>query len=218
MTKKGKLQKFAELADNPIVFEKKPVLKGKWQSDFFKNPHPLILELACGKGDYTLGMARLFPEKNCIGMDIKGNRIWSAARIAGMEQLTNVAFIRDQIDHLTDYFEKSEVEEIWITFSDPFPRDGDARRRLTAKKFLQLYKQVLKPGGLIHLKTDSDILYNFTKETLSELHSVILKDYPDVYAMHKNDELYGIQTYYEQMHLRDGKTIKYLCFQLSGES
>ena len=105
MASKSKLQKFAELVENPIVFDKKPVLKGKWKSDFFKNNHPIVLELACGKGDYTLGMAKLFPENNYIGMDIKGNRIWSAARIAGLENLQNVAFIRDQIDHLNEYFE-----------------------------------------------------------------------------------------------------------------
>jgi tRNA (guanine-N7-)-methyltransferase len=214
VTKKGKLQKFAELADNPIVFEKHPVHKGKWRNDFFHNDHPVILELACGKGDYTLGMARLFPDKNFIGADIKGNRIWSAARIAGIEQLNNVSFIRDQIDHIAEYFENEELDEIWITFADPFPKEGDAKRRLTSKKFLDIYKHVLKKNGLIHLKTDSDTLYNFTKEMLSAYPSVVLKDYPDVYAMHKNEELHGIQTYYEQMHLREGKTIKYLCFRL----
>ncbi|HNY55319.1 MAG TPA: tRNA (guanosine(46)-N7)-methyltransferase TrmB [Chitinophagales bacterium] len=214
MASKSKLQKFAELASNPIVLEKNPAFKGKWNTDFFKNQHPIVLELACGKGDYTLGMARLFPEKNFIGADIKGNRIWSAARIAGIENLQNVGFIRDQIDHINDYFEPGEVEEIWITFSDPFPRDGDAKRRLTSAKFLPHYKEILKAGGLIHLKTDSDLLYSFTKETLNEFPSEILKDYEDVYAMNKNEELYGIQTYYEKMHLLDKRTIKYLCFRL----
>lgn len=214
MASKSKLQKFAELADNPIVLEKAPVLKGRWNSDFFKNEHPIVLELACGKGDYTLGMAKLFPDKNFLGADIKGNRIWSAARIAALENLTNVGFIRDQIDHFNDYFESGEVAEIWITFSDPFPRDGDAKKRLTSKKFLPIYKNILKEGGLIHLKTDSDLLYNFTKETLAEVPSEIIKDYADVYAMNKNEELYGIQTYYEKMHLLDKRTIKYLCFRL----
>lgn len=211
---KGKLIKFAELEHNPIVFQKNPVLKGKWNSDFFKREAPIILELACGKGDYTLGMARLFPENNYIGMDIKGNRIWSAARLAAVHQLSNVAFIRDQIDKLDEYFRPDDIDEIWITFSDPFPRDGDAKRRLTHTKFLDVYRKVLKPGGLIHVKTDSDLLYQFTKEILTETPSEIIKDYPDVYAMGKNDELYGIQTYYEQMHLKDNRTIKYLCFRL----
>ena len=214
MASKSKLQKFAELANNPIVLEKNPVLKGKWKEAFFKNTHPIIIELACGKGDYTLGMAKLFPDKNFIGVDIKGNRIWSAARIADIEKLQNVGFIRDQIDHLCDYFEKEEVEEIWITFSDPYPREGDAKKRLTSKKFLSIYKKILKQGGLIHVKTDSDLLYNFTKEMLHDFPSEILKDYKDVYAMNKNDELYGIQTYYEKMHLNNHRTIKYLCFRL----
>lgn len=214
MASKSKLQKFAELADNPIVFQKNPILKGKWHADYFKNNNPIVLELACGKGDYTLGMAKLFPEKNFIGVDIKGNRIWSAARIANLEGLQHVAFIREQIDLLYNYFEEAEVDEIWITFSDPFLRDGDAKKRLTSTKFLPIYKQILKPGGLIHLKTDSDVLYAFTKETLAEFPSSIVKDYSDVYAMQKNDELHGIQTYYEKMHLKDNRTIKYLCFQL----
>lgn len=214
MASKSKLQKFAELANNPIVLEKNPFLKGRWNTDFFKNTHPIIIELACGKGDYTLGLAKLFLDKNFIGVDIKGNRIWSAARIAGIENLQNVGFIRDQIDHLGDYFETGEVEEIWITFSDPFPRDGDAKRRLTSKKFLSIYKYILKEGGVIHVKTDSDLLYNFTKEMLQEFPSVIMKDYDDVYALNKNEELHGIQTYYEKMHLKDNRTIKYLCFQL----
>lgn len=214
MASKSKLEKFAELAENPIVFEKDPAMKGKWNVDFFHNQHPIILELACGKGEYTNGMAKLFPEKNFIGMDIKGNRIWSGARITALEQLNNVAFIRDQIDHLPEYFEEGEVSEIWITFSDPFPRKADARRRLTSSKFLPIYKRVLKKDGLVHLKTDSDLLYEFTKEMLQETPSEILKDYEDVYAMNKNDELYGIQTYYERMHLLDKRTIKYICFRL----
>ncbi|MEZ5053553.1 MAG: tRNA (guanosine(46)-N7)-methyltransferase TrmB [Chitinophagales bacterium] len=214
MASKSKLQKFAELADNPIVFEKNNAMKGKWNTSFFKNNHPIVIELACGKGDYTLGMAKLFPEKNFIGVDIKGNRLWSAARVANLENLTNVAFVREQIDQLENYFDAGEVSEIWITFSDPFPRKGDAKRRLTSQKFLPIYKKIIQANGIIHVKTDSDLLYEFTKEMLAIIPSTILKDYADVYAMQKNDELYGIQTYYEKMHLRDNRTIKYLRFQL----
>jgi tRNA (guanine-N7-)-methyltransferase len=214
LARKSKLEKFADLANNPIVIEKNPILKGKWNTDFFKNNHPIIIELACGKGDYTLGMARLFSDKNYIGVDIKGNRIWSAARIAGLENLQNVGFIRDQIDHIHEYFEPNEVAEIWITFADPFPRDGDAKKRLTDKKFLSLYKKILQKDGTINVKIDSDILYNYTKETLADFPSVILKDYNDVYAMNKNEELFGIQTYYEKMHLKDNRIIKYLQFKL----
>jgi tRNA (guanine-N7-)-methyltransferase len=214
LAKKSKLEKFAEIASNPIILEKKPVLKGRWNADFFKNRNPIVIELACGKGDYTLGMAKLFPEKNFIGVDIKGNRLWSAARIAALENLENVGFIRDQIDHIHEYFEKDEVAEIWITFADPFPREGDAKKRLTDKKFLKLYKLILQKDGTINVKIDSDILYQYTKETLAEFPSEILKDYSDVYAMNKNEELYGIQTYYEKMHLKDNRTIKYLQFRL----
>ncbi len=214
MARKSKLEKFADLANNPIVIEKNPSLKGKWNTDFFKNNNPIVIELACGKGDYTLGMAKLFPDKNFIGVDIKGNRIWSAARLADLDNLQNVGFIRDQIDHIHEYFEKDEVAEIWITFADPFPRDGDAKKRLTDKKFLTLYKKILQKTGTINVKIDSDVLYNYTKETLTEFPSLILKDYNDVYAMNKNDELFGIQTYYEKMHLKDNRTIKYLQFQL----
>ena len=214
MAKKSKLEKFAEIASNPIIQEKNPVLRGRWNADFFKNRNPIVIELACGKGDYTLGMARLFPEKNFIGVDIKGNRLWSAARIAALENLENVGFIRDQIDHIHEYFEKDEVAEIWITFADPFSREGDAKKRLTDKKFLKLYKLILQKDGTINVKIDSDILYNYTKEVLAEFPSKILKDYSDVYAMNKNEELYGIQTYYEKMHLKDNRTIKYLQFRL----
>lgn len=214
MASKSKLQKFAELAQNPIVFEKNPEMKGKWNTDFFKNNHPIILELACGKGEYTNGMAKLFPEKNFIGMDIKGNRIWSGARITELEGLQNVAFIRDQIDHVADYFTEGEIAEIWITFSDPFPRDSDARRRLTSSKFLPIYKKIIQVGGCIHVKTDSDLLYAFTKEMLQETPSEICKDYNDVYALNKNEELHGIKTYYEKMHLLDKRTIKYISFKL----
>ena len=214
MASKSKLQKFAELANHPLVFEKNPEMKGKWQTQFFKNQHPIILELACGKGDYTLGLAKLFPDKNFIGVDIKGNRLWSAARIATLENLNNVAFIREQIDHLENYFELNEVAEIWITFSDPFPRKGDAKRRLTSQKFLPIYKKIIQANGIIHVKTDSDLLYEFTKETLVQFPSKIIKDYSDVYALNKNEELHNIQTYYEKMHLNDKRTIKYLCFML----
>ncbi len=210
----SKSVKYASLQDNPIVFERDPVCRGKWNSEFFKNEHPIVLELACGKAEYTLGMARLFPEKNFIGVDIKGNRIWSAARLAGLDNLPNVAFIRDQIDKLHEYFLSYDIEEIWITFSDPYLRNGDHKKRLTSKKFLEVYKQVLKESACIHLKTDSDVLYEYTKEVLAEVPSKIHKDYADVYAMNKNEELFGIQTYYEKMHLRDNRTIKYLCFSL----
>ena len=211
---KNKLFKFADLANKQNVVERNPIYKGKWHADFFKNNNPIVVELACGKGDYSIGMAQQFPEKNFIGVDIKGNRIWSAVTITEKLGLNNIAFIREQIDKIDEYFEPNEVDEIWITFADPFPKKADQKRRLTSTKFLPLYKKILKKNGIINLKTDSDILYEYTKEVLAEFSSIILKDYPDVYAMNKNEELYGIQTYYEKMHLQNNKTIKYICFKL----
>lgn len=196
------------------VLDKNPHYKNAWQTNFFKNNNPIVVELACGKGDYALAMAQLFPNKNFIGVDIKGNRIYTAARKAEDEKIQNVAFIRDQIDLLTNYFEKDEIDEIWITFADPFPKKSKHKKRLTSKKFLKVYQQFLKKDGIIHLKTDSDILYEYTKEVLQTVPSKILKDYPDVYAMNKNEELYNIQTHYEKMHLKDGRTIKYIAFQI----
>lgn len=211
---KNKLFKFADLANKSNVVERNPIYKGKWNATFFKNNNPIILELACGKGDYSIGMATLFPEKNFIGVDIKGNRIWSAATITEKLELKNIAFIRDQIDKIDEYFIPEEVSEIWITFADPFPKNVDHRRRLTSIKFLPLYKKIVKRGGIIHLKTDSDILYTYTKEVLADFPSTVLKDYSDVYALNKNHELYDIQTYYEKIHIKNKKTIKYISFQL----
>lgn len=211
---KNKLFKFADLVNKINVFDKDISLKGNWQKDFFKNNNRIVLELACGKGDYSIGMAMQFPDKNFIGVDIKGNRIWSAATITEKLELKNIAFIRDQIDKIDEYFLPEEISELWITFADPFPRKSDHKRRLTSSKFLPIYKKILKKEATIHLKTDSDLLYEYTKEVLAEYPSEILKDYTDVYALQKNEELYNIQTYYEKMHLKNGKTIKYLCFRL----
>ncbi|MCB0503133.1 MAG: tRNA (guanosine(46)-N7)-methyltransferase TrmB [Bacteroidetes bacterium] len=209
---KNKLEKFAELKEMSNVFEKDGQMKGKWNSHYFKNQGKITLELACGKGDYALGLAQLFPEDNFIGMDIKGNRIWTAATRAGDHNLENVCFIRDQIDHLADYFEPGEVDEIWITFADPFLQPGRARRRLTSPKFLEIYKPILKKGGVINLKTDSDLLYQFTLETIQELGLKIIHNYPDIYQSKVTHLTYDIQTYYEQKHLKNGLTIKYVSF------
>lgn len=212
---KAKLEKFAALAHMANVYQRHPVNKGRWAEAHFHNQNPIVLELACGKGEYTLGLAQQFPDKNFIGVDIKGNRIYTGANKALLMGLNNVAFIREQIDHLEEYFGPGEISEIWITFPDPFLKKSKSKRRLTSSKFIPIYQKFLKPGGLVHLKTDSVELYEFTKETIAELGLTLLKDYPDVYAMGKQEtELYGIQTYYEQMHLKEGRTIRYLCFRL----
>lgn len=210
-----KLEKFAALTDMSNVVERQPLHKGNWSKDFFGNNQPLVLELACGKGDYAIGMAKIFPEKNFIGVDIKGHRLFTAANTASKAGLTNVAFIREQIDHLENYFEEGEIDEIWITFPDPFLKNSRSRKRLTSEKFLPIYKKILKPGGLIHLKTDSTPLYLFTKEVIESTGAKLLIDSPNVYEDGTQDKLLmGIQTYYEKMHIADGRTIQYLCFRI----
>ena len=154
--------------------------QGNW-NEFFKNNNPIILELACGKGEYAVGLGKLYPQKNFIGIDLKGNRIWVGAKKALQQNLKNVAFLRTQIDQVSDYFSQNEVEEIWITFPDPQLRKSKAKKRLTHPKFLRLYQQFLVPGGLIHLKTDSPDLYTFTKLVIELYNCTLHKDYDDTY-------------------------------------
>ena len=160
-----KLIRFEELKAFPNVLQYPEGIKGNWHL-FFKNQNPVLLELACGKGEYAVSMGRIYPQKNFIGIDIKGNRIWRGAKTALQEGLKNVAFLRAQIDKITDYFHVNEVTEIWITFPDPQLRLSKIKKRLTHPKFLRLYQQFLQQNGLIHLKTDSPNLYNFTKTVI----------------------------------------------------
>jgi tRNA (guanine-N7-)-methyltransferase len=215
---KPKLFKFADLKNHPNVLEKDNRLKGKWRSDFFKNDGELIVELACGRGEYTLGLAEKFLDKNFIGVDIKGNRIWSGARLGVLAGLKNFAFIRTQIDHIDEYFEKDEVDEIWITFADPFLKPSKWKKRLTAPTFLDLYRKILKPNGVIHLKTDSTVLYEFTRKVVLDSGHLVLHDYDDIYGSKVSHLCHDIQTYYERKHLKNGLSIKYLSFQLKGAS
>ncbi len=229
MSKRNKLQKFAELLTFPNVFEnfnpKAPVLigqtghevdlKGKWKSKHFQNNHPITLELACGRGEYTLDLARQYPARNFIGVDVKGARIWKGARIALDEKLENVAFLRTRIEQIALFFDPGEVEEIWITFPDPFLRKSKANRRLTSPNFLKTYRKILKPGGLIHLKTDEPNLFAYTLEVLAEEKEVaILYQDDDIYAKPLPIPELATTTYYEKMHLEAGKTIKYIQFRL----
>ncbi len=188
-------------------------MKDSWK-DFFRNENPLILELACGKGEYSVALGREHPENNYVGVDIKGNRIYIGAKRAIAEGLKNVAFLRAQIGQLTDYFAPKEVSEIWIIFPDPFLRDGKAKNRLTHPRFLRLYQQVLVPGARIHLKTDSEELYRFTRETLEEQQCVVHEDVADIYAQGRATGPLAIQTHYEGLHLADGRTIYYISFSL----
>ena len=211
---KGKLVKWELMKSFSNVIEKDNQFKGNWAKSFFKNENPIVVELACGKGDYAIGMAKLFPEKNFIGIDIKGNRLVTGANTAKSEGLYNVGFLRTQIDHLEDYFEKGEISEIWITFPDPFPRKGDIKKRLTSKKFIEIYRKILFPKTTVNLKTDSQLLYEFTKETIESERLTTIRDFPDVYKMGKNEELFGIQTYYEKMHILDNRTIHFISFEV----
>ena len=197
-------------------------LKGRWCSDFFYREAPLVLELGCGGGEYTVGLARLYPDRNFIGVDIKGARLWRGARAAKEEGLTNVGFLRTHVDHLLKCFGAKEVDEIWLTFSDP--QIGKARKRLTSPLFLNRYKEVLKPGGLIHLKTDSPLLYEYTLEMIGEHKLKVHEQSADVYAdlVHRvtpaEQAVLNIRTYYEQMWLAEGRTIHYVRFSLDGSS
>jgi len=184
---------------------------------FFKNNYPITLELACGKGEYATGLGKLYPEKNFIGIDIKGNRIWRGATTAMEEQLANVCFLRTEIDRITDYFAPNEISEIWITFPDPQLRWKKMKKRLTHPKFLRLYKHILKPQAIIHLKTDSPALYHFTKTVIAEYELELLKDMDDVYhSSHVNEELL-IQTHYEKLDIAQSNKVHYLQFRINKE-
>jgi len=211
-----KLIRFNEIKSFPNVLEYPDNMKGTW-NDFFKNNNPITLELACGKGEYALGLARLYPDRNFIGIDIKGNRIWRGAKTALDEQLNNVAFLRSQIDKLADYFSENEVAEIWITFPDPQLRLSRMKKRLTHPRFLRLYKQILQPNGIVHLKTDSPDLYNFTKTVINLYELELLVDHDDVYEQEDLNEELKIKTHYEALDIAQSNRIHYLCFSLPRE-
>jgi len=208
-----KLKRFGEIKTFPNVLEYPENIKGNWNK-FFKNENPIVLELACGKGEYTTGLAQRYPEKNFIGVDIKGNRLWVGATFSLKNKLENTAFLRIQIDKIIQYFSPAEVEEIWITFPDPQLRLSKANKRLTHPKFLRLYQQILKPDGKIHLKTDSPDLYFFTK-TVIELYGLKkIIDYNNVYQQENLSDILKIQTHYEKLDIAKSATIFYLCFSL----
>ena len=215
---KNKLSKFAEVHALPNVVEvpyaellKVPnELQGKWSSQFFGNDFPIVLELGCGKGEYTVGLAENFPEKNFIGIDIKGSRIWTGATAAYERGLKNVGFIRTYVELLPSFFGPDEVSEIWITFPDPQMKKG--RKRLTSTKLLAHYCKVLKPGGIVHLKTDSNFLFQYTSALVHLNGFKVEAENKDLYTSAYADEIMGIKTYYEQQWLSRGLTIQYLKF------
>lgn len=206
------MQRLENVLEYTDIEEGEPSPAGRWHSDIFENENPITLELACGKGEYSTGLAEKNPDQNYVGIDIKGNRMWVGATYALENDLNNVRFFRAFIDHLDRHFGENEVEEIWILFPDPYIKK--ARKRLTAPKFLKLYKKVLKPGGIIHLKTDSRLLFEYTREVIENERLQLHECITDVYAEKPEDPVLSIQTYYEGMHLEKGKKIKYLRFSL----
>ena len=217
MTKK-KLEKFADMATYKNVFEytfqdlqvDPFALKGKWRKEYFKNNNPIVLELGCGKGEYTVGLARLYPDKNFIGMDIKGVRMWTGATDATKNNLENVAFVRTHIELIAHFFDLNEVSEIWITFPDPQMKK--VRKRLTSCRFMKEYSNILKDDGIIHLKTDSNFLYTYTKAMIEENDLKVLFDTDDLYNSEIESNTLSIQTFYEKIWLSRGLNIKYTKF------
>lgn len=208
-----KLKKFAAAEAAPNVLYKPENLQNKWHEDWFSNNRPIILELGCGHGEYTIALARMFPEKNFIGIDRKGDRLWAGARTALKENLQNVVFMRIDIQDLTDYFAENEVAEIWITFPDPLSRGTKSRLRLTSDRYLPFYKKVLQTHGLVHLKTDHTSLYQFTLTTLKKFDVEILFATTDLYNTPIDDIAMTIQTAFEKKYVGLENTIKYLKFK-----
>lgn len=216
---KNKLAKFANMEEYPHVFqypfsvlqEKGFEMKGKWNELFFKNNNPIVLELGCGKGEYTVGLAKLFPEKNFIGIDIKGARMWTGAKQSLEEGLSNVAFLRTHIELITHFFDAGEIAEIWITFPDP--QMNKVNKRMTSTRFMKLYRQILKGDGIVHLKTDSNFMFTYTCAMVRENSLPVLFETDDLYHSGLADDILKIQTFYEQQWLARGLNIKYLKFE-----
>ena len=208
-----KLIRFEELKTFSNVLQYPKDTAGKWKG-FFKNDNPITLELACGKGEYAVGLGQLYPQRNFIGIDLKGNRLWVGAKKALQHNLNNVVFLRTKIDQVAEYFAKEEVTEIWITFPDPQLRMSKAKKRLTHPKFLRLYQQFLTPGGLIHLKTDSPDLYRFSKTVIELYECKLHKDEDNVFAQQTVADELKIKTHYESLDIAGSNRIHYLCFSL----
>jgi tRNA (guanine-N7-)-methyltransferase len=219
---KKKISRFRELGTFDRVFQP-PFeeifrhdyrLKGKWSREVFENDHPLVLELGCGKGEYTVGLARRYPERNFIGIDIKGARIWRGALTAQQEKMNNVAFLRTRIDFIRSFFTAGEVDELWITFPDPQEKLRRRKKRLTGALFMNMYRDILKDSGIIHLKTDNEKLYHYTLALARVNRLPVERSTSDLYRENWNDETVGIQTYYESRFLTEGARICYLKFRL----
>jgi len=212
---KDKLRRFAEVATfkNVVQLDAGKDFKGQWAKEFFGNDQPIVLELACGKGEYTVNLAKLFPNINFIGVDFKGNRIWRGAKTALEEGIDNVGFLRIQIESILEHFAENEISEIWITFPDPQPQDSREKKRLTSPRFLEKYKIILKNDGVMHLKTDNDGFYAYTLEQIAAGKMPVKKQTTDQYVSDLVDEVLSIKTYYEKKYLADDKNINYVQWQ-----
>jgi len=215
---KRKQERFKIIEERENVIEPtKPLyqtIKGSWRTSYFKNESPITLELACGRGEYTVGLAKIFSDRNYIGVDIKGERIWKGSTWATEEKLNNVAFLRTQILLIENFFKEGEVDEIWLTFPDPRPRKRDIKRRLTSPRFIDLYKKLVKPGSFIRLKTDNTQLYEYTLEEMQSRNDITdFKYTSDLYNSDLRNECFDIKTRYEQEFAAKGEKIKYLRFR-----
>lgn len=213
-----KLVRFAENEQNPNVIQfGKPIfkeIKGNWNEKQFENQNPIVVELACGRGEFTVGLGRVFTDQNFIGVDIKGSRIWKGSSTATEEGIHNVAFLRTQIQQLEQFFAEGEISELWITFPDPYPREGDEKRRLTSPRFLEMYKPMLKAGGTIHFKTDNTALFDYSLELVQSREDIdVIGFTSDFYQSEWKDDHFGIKTKYEKMFSDKGEKIKYLKFR-----
>lgn len=216
---KKKQERFRIIEDRSNVIEPNKeiykTIKGNWRRDYFRNDNPITLELACGRGEYTVGLARLFPDKNFIGIDIKGERIWKGSSIAEEEKLINVAFLRTHILMIGNFFNDHEVDEIWITFPDPRPKKRDIKRRLTSNRFIDLYRKLVRPGSFIRLKTDNTPLYDYSLEEVQQRADIEDFRFTDnIYESDLRPECFDIKTRYEEAFAKKGETIKYLRFRL----
>ena len=218
---KDKLRRFAENETFPNLIQPlmsypplDHALKGKWHENFFHNQAPIVLELGCGRGEYTVNLAEKFPEKNFIGIDWKGARLWRGAKTGVENQIKNMAFLRIQIENIASFFGPDEVDEIWITFPDPHLRERDDQKRLTSHRFLNLYRQFLKPNGFVNLKTDSRFLYDFTIEVIQDQNLPIKIQTDHLYQSEFADDVLSIKTTYEKIWLKEGLNICYLKFSL----
>ncbi|MBX2963210.1 MAG: tRNA (guanosine(46)-N7)-methyltransferase TrmB [Cyclobacteriaceae bacterium] len=218
---KRKQERFRIIEERSNVLEpSKPLytqIKGRWNNEFFKNSNPITVELACGRGEYTVGLAALFPDRNYIGVDIKGERIWKGSTIAVENNLLNVAFLRTQILLIENFFDTHEIDELWLTFPDPRPRKRDVKRRLTNPRFLEMYKKLVRPGGYVRLKTDNTNLFNYTLEELNNRSDIVDLKYTDsIYNTELlRPECFDIKTRYEEEFAAKGESIKYLRFRFA---